>query len=353
MESTKTLLVHQFPLSHVTGVTVMLREILRLIPAVAGGVADYQSFPATIEELLTELDLRHRDSARIVGFNLHIEVQWDFSLALVNWCAQRGIPFWVYIHDYWPHNRANVTALAARDVKLLASTPFVCGALIADGFSAEVVPVGVPLPAGAPPDLLLPRTPKTFASAGRLAPRKRYADIARAFREAAFDAGEGVGLYLRLLPSRVFGSNADAAQLRLLEDEIPAAFRDNGMVRLDHVASTEPFDYAPYFAYICSSSYEGFSMSPIEAAYSGCPPLMSDIAAHRAIADSLFGEQGGDFLYPVEDTPALARLMRDEVATQRRRNLIASHGADIRRTIRSKYSLETTAQALSGLGAAA
>ena len=71
-----------------------------------------------------ELDLRHRDSTRIVGFNLHIEVQWDFSLALVDWCAECGIPLWVYIHDYWPHNYANVASLAARNVRLLASTPF-------------------------------------------------------------------------------------------------------------------------------------------------------------------------------------------------------------------------------------
>ena len=41
-------------------------------------------------------------------------------------------------------------------------------------------------------------------------------------------------------------------------------------------------------------SYEGFSMTPIEAAYTGCPPLMSEIPAHRAIAQTLFPGQAGD-----------------------------------------------------------
>ena len=58
-------------------------------------------------------------------------------------------------------------------------------------------------------------------------------------------------------------------------------------------------------------------MTPIEAAYSGCPPLMSDIPAHRTIAAALFGDGAHEFLFPVGDVAALGHLMRDEIQTGR------------------------------------
>lgn len=350
MESSKLLLVHHFPLSHVTGVTVMIAEILRLFPAAGKGVASYLSFSGTPADLIAELDGKHRDAAAVVGINLHIEVQWEFSLALLSWCRDRGVPAWIYVHDYWPHHHDRIAAVLDRGAKLLASTAFLRDSLAADGYAAEIITVGVPLPEAMPPlpPHPWPTTPLIFASAGRLAPRKRFADIARAFREAAL--GDTAALYLRLLPSHVFPGGDDEEQLRLVVSEIPEEDLRTGRVRLDQEPSVGSFSYSPYFAYVCASSYEGFSMSPIEAAYAGCPPLMSDIPAHRVIADTLFGNRAADFLYPVGDTAALGRLMSDEVATERRREFLAAGSAEIRATITSRWSLANTVRLLAGLG---
>ncbi len=328
----------------------MIAEILRLFPATGEGRADYLSFSGTPTDFTRELDKKHSDATSIIGINLHIEVQWEFSLALLEWCQARCIPVWVYIHDYWPHHFDNVAAVVEMGAKLLASTEFLKDSLAADGYSAEVVTVGVPIPEALPPVHPSPRRtiPMIFASSGRLTPRKRFYDIASAFREAALE--NGAMLYLRLLPSHVFDNREDAEQMRLIEKEIPEDSKETGRVRLDRVPSAGAFDYTPYFAYVCSSAYEGFSMSPIESAYSGCPPLMSDIPAHKVIAQTLFGDRADDFLYPLGDTNALARMMRDEAATERRRQFIAAHSTEIRATIKKRWSLATTAKLLAETG---
>lgn len=346
----RTLLVHHFPLALVSGVTVMIGEILRLFP---GGekATDYFALPDSTAQLAKELEAWRGDIASVVGFNLHIEVKWEMSLALTDWCGKRRIPFWVYIHDYWPHHRDNVAELSRRGCRLLASTPFLRDALAADGFASRIVTVGVPLPAASFPcqPSVWPAGPRVFASAGRLSPRKRFHDIARAFREAAL--GDAARLYLRVLPSQVFSDSDDEAQMRLLTAEIPDAALCSGQVVLDRQPTPAPFDYSPCFAYVCSSSYEGFSMSPIEAAYVGCPSLLSDIPAHQAIARALFGNRAADFLYPAGETAALARLMRDEAANQRRRRCIAENSGMIRQTIETRWSLANTARALAELDA--
>jgi len=328
----------------------MIAEILRLFPAAGKGNAAYLSFSGAPADLIAELDEKHRDAAAVVGINLHIEVQWEFSLALLSWCRDRGIPAWIYVHDYWPHHHDRIAAILARGAKLLASTAFLRDSLAADGYAADIIAVGVPLPDAAPsiPPHPWQTTPLVFASAGRLAPRKRFADIARAFREAAL--GDTAALYLRLLPSHVFAGGDDAEQHRLIVSEIPEEDLRTGRIRLDREPSVGAFSYAPYFAYVCASSYEGFSMSPIEAAYAGCPPLLSDIPAHRVIADTLFGVRAADFLYPMGDTAALGRLMSDEAATERRRELLAAGSAEIRAAIASRWSLANTVRCLAVLG---
>ena len=346
----KLLLVHHFSLSHVTGVTVMIAEILRLFPSIGEGVADYLSFSGTPDDLIRELDEKHSDATSVIGINLHIDVQWEFSVSLLKWCKAHGIPVWIYVHDYWPHHFDNIAAVVEKGAKLLASTTFLQESLAADGYAAEVITVGVPLPEELPPPppSPWPTMPLVFASSGRLSPRKRFYDIVRAFREAALE--DRAILYLRLLPSHVFDSKEDAEQIKLIENEIPKDYEERGSVRLDLVPSACAFDYTPYFAYVCSSAYEGFSMSPIEAAYSGCPPMMSDIPAHQAIAQTLFGDRLHDFLYPLGDTAALAVMMRDEEATGRRREFIAAQSAEIRAVIKARWSLATTAKLLAGLG---
>ena len=343
------LLVHHFPLAHITGVTVMSAEILRYLNAEAKETAAYLSYPPTAEELLARLDRRHTDAAAVIGINLHIEVQWAQSRALLAWCRQRKVPIWIYIHDYWPHHFKRVAALLDQGARLLASTRFIQASLAADGFPAEVLAVGVPLPQAPAPaqPSAWPDGSRCFASAGRLAPRKRFYDIVRAFREAVL--GDRVGLYLRLLPSRVFDSEEDAGQLQLVEKEISPHDRMSGRVRVERTPSAGAFDYTPYFAYVCASSYEGFSMSPIEAAFTGCPPLMSAVPAHRAIAETLFRSRAEDFLYPVGNTKALAALMRHEVQTEQRRRLLARNRDRVRATIEKQWSLAATARRLAAL----
>lgn len=349
MEQSKLLLVHHFSLSHITGVTVMIAEILRLFPSIGAGSASYLSFSGTPDDFTGKLNETHSDATAVIGINLHIEVQWEFSVALLKWCQARGIPVWVYVHDYWPHHFDNIAAIVEMGGKLLASTVFLKESLAADGYAAELVTVGVPLPEESSSVQATARhtTPLIFASSGRLTPRKRFYDIVRAFREAAFE--DRATLYLRLLPSQVFDGTEDARQMHLIKKEIPEGYEETGRVCLDRVPSACAFDYRPYFAYVCSSSYEGFSMSPIEALYSGCPPLMSDIPAHRAIINKLLPDHAEEFLYPLGNTAALTRLMVNEAQTEERRNLIASHQALLRKIIETEWSLAKTARALAGL----
>ena len=90
-------------------------------------------------------------------------------------------------------------------------------------------------------------------------------------------------------------------------------------------------------------------MAPIEAAWCGVPPLMSDIPAHRAIARALVPEHERDFLFGVGDLDGLARLLRDEVASGARRGLLAERRAQIRAVVEERWSLARTAEALAAL----
>lgn len=343
----KLLLVNHFGLGTVCGTTVMFGELLRLAPRSAPEIElAYESYEphASAAGLRARLDAAHRDASCVIAVNAHIEVSWDLSEELFRWCFARGTPAYVYAHDYWPHHKDNLTALTTRfGARLLASTPFVAETLQQEGFSAQVLDVGVPLP-DAWPATGTQASPKVVASVGRLVPRKRLPDIVRAFAESGLDGR--ARLYLRVLPSQVFSPASDGKQLREIEAEIERARLANVVVDRQ---PGEPPDYAAYSAYVCSSSYEGFSMTVIESAFHGCPPLMSDIAPHQRSARALFGERAGDFLYPVGDHHALAGLLRDEITTGRRKALLDARIAAIRATIASRWSLEQTAQALARL----
>lgn len=325
----------------------MFRELLRVAPRSAPEVEfAYQSYEphASSAALLARLDEAHSDTTCVIAVNAHIEVSWDLSEGLFAWCLARGTPAYVYAHDYWPHHKDNVHALTTRlGAQLLASTPFIEEALLRDGFRSQVIAVGVPLP-DVWPAARAPEVPKVVASAGRLVPRKRLPDIVRAFAESGLD--DHTRLYLRLLPSQVFGTASDIDLFREIESEVERAQLTN--VVLDRQPG-EPPDYLAYSAYVCSSSYEGFSMTVIESAFHGCPPLMSDISPHQRTALALFGERAGDFLFPVGDHRALADLMRDEITSGRRKEHLDAHLAEIRATITSRWSLARTARALARL----
>ena len=301
------LLVHQFPLASVTGVTAMLGELLRLLglehPDVPVAYASYDEH-ASPAALRAALEGRYAEAACVVAFNAHIEVAADKSAALFAGCRALGIPSWVYVHDYWPHHRPYLQALVVEHGALvLASTPFLRESLARDGFDAPVLPVGVRLPDRAP-DVPIHHGSKLVASAGRLVPRKRFSDLVRAF--AAARLADHARLYLRVLPSHVYRVEEDDALFAALEAEARRLGLGDS-VTLDRRAR-ETHDYAPYDVYVCASEYEGFSMTVIEAAYHACPPIMSDIAPHRVIARALFGDAAPDHLYPTGDHAALVAI---------------------------------------------
>src|SRR5262249_14394899 len=140
---------------------------------------------------------------------------------------------------------------------------------------------------------------KIIASIGRLLRRKRFPDIVRAFCHAGLH--RTAQLRLTLVRSHVFGTEQDAEQLRLIKHEIEKPGIASSSIQLV-MTPTVPPDYSPLSIYVCASDYEGFSMMPFEAAYSGCPPIVSDIPPHKLMATVLFGERADDFLYPVTDT---------------------------------------------------
>jgi glycosyltransferase involved in cell wall biosynthesis len=321
----------------------MFGELMRLaprsVPEVEIVYASFEALPGT-QELRAWLDAAHTDTCCVVAANAHIEVFWNFSKDLFTWCQAHTVPAYVYAHDYWPHHKDNLLTLTGLGASILASTPSVAATLREAGFRSEVVAVGVPLPE-AWPALRAPASPKCVASVGRLVPRKRFSDLVRAFAESGLDGQ--ARLYLRVLPSHVFSATLDDEQLRAIEAEIERG-RLTGVV-LDRQPGDPP-NYTAYSAYVCASSYEGFSMTVIEAAFYGCPPLMSDIAPHRSSARILFGSRADEFLYPAGDHRALAHLLRDEIVTGWRRQLIGARISDIRATIASRWSLGETARAL-------
>jgi hypothetical protein len=90
-------------------------------------------------------------------------------------------------------------------------------------------------------------------------------------------------------------------------------------------------------------------MTVVEAAFHGCPPLMSAIPPHERTARALFGAAAGDFLFPVGDHQTLAALLRDELATARRKALVDARLPETRATIAERWSLDATTRALAGL----
>jgi glycosyltransferase involved in cell wall biosynthesis len=279
----------------------------------------------------------------VVGVNLHIEVGWKFTVALVEWSERLAIPFCLWIHDYWPHHKKSVRFLTVQhDACLLAATPAIRDALGADGFQAEIVPAGVPLPAGPEVSTVDPvsGSSKAIVVVGRLVPRKRFIDAVRAFSKARLD--RKAAMHLILLPSLVYPAEHDEELIREIRAEAVQGGTSRGSIRIVREPLV-PFDFSSYAVSVRPSDYEGLSMTPIESAYAGCPPLLSDIPPHRAIVEALFVMKPGDFLHPVGDHEALAVLLTDEIGTGRRRAELAARLPEVRETIESRWSLERAA----------
>lgn len=339
----KLLLIHHFPLTSVTGVTVMAAEMLKRIPAAdASSEVSYLAFEgfATTREFEDVLEKNYRDADVVIGANIHIEVYWEFSRVLARWCDRQSVPLCDNVQDYWPQHRENLKELT-RDfgVTLAAASPFIAASLATEGFSSVLTPMGAQLPPGKAP-LDSPR--KVIASVGRLIRRKRLPDIARAFCSAGLD--KCASLSLTLLRSHVFASEQDEEQLSAIISEVERPGVRRQAVNLRFTPQVPP-EYSSQSIYVCASDYEGFSMPPYEAAYCGCAPILSDIPPHRRMAAALFGERAPDFLYPVGAVDILGERLKDEIATGRRQRLVHAELAQIRYTIEEQFSLETTAKA--------
>ncbi len=345
------LLVHQFALNRVTGVRALLSDLMWRIPAVRDGPAVvFESYEGhdDPDTFVRSLSARHDDVTDVVGVNVHIDFRLDYTIGLLDWCEARGRWAHLYVHDYWPKHRDLLASLVARyRCGLLASTEVIRDAMRADGLDALLIQVGVPLDnvERGSLDRRDGGAPKVVGSAGRMVPRKRFEEVVAAFGLAGI-AGHAC-LHLRLVASCVYSGEQDERLVSGIRAE-SERLRLTPSIRIERTP-TRRSDYRSYDVYVCASSYEGFSMMPIEAAYSGCPPLMSDIPAHTAIARTLFADRADDFLFPTGDVRALARSMADEIETGRRAALLRSHLADVRGIVESRWSPRVTAEALAAL----
>lgn len=325
----------------------MITELLSRIPAVDPEIeVSYLSFEGVEEpqKLKDILEKSYTDVVCVIGVNIHIEVFWELSLALAQWCASHSIPLYDNVQDYWPQHWNNLAQLTSElGVLLAGASPFIVDSLVAEGFSANCTPMGAQLPAG---ESSLGRSSKVIASVGRLIRRKRLSDIVRAFCSAGLD--QSATLSLTLLRSHVFAEAQDQEQLLAIMREIERPGVRRNAIQLSFVPTVPP-DYSSYSIYVCASDYEGFSMPPFEAAYCGCALIVSDIPPHRRMAVALFGDRAPDFLYPVGATNVLADRLKDEVATARRQEFVHANRAGIRLTIETRFSLQVTARAFAEL----
>lgn len=342
--------VHQFALENVTGVTCTIAELMKLIPRFAPRfTTNYFSFDNREKSkiLINGLQEKSDKTACIVGINLHVEHRWEQTLAVLKMCEFTATPFLLYVHDYWPKNRNAVRFITETfGAKLLASTEFVCDDLRRDGFKPILAKIGVPLTNMASCDAsphwnsnLIP----SIASVGRFVPRKRFVDIVKAFCYGKLY--KNALLYLKLLPSVVNSQAVDQKQFAQLEEAFRKGEAPPDKVRVERRPSDRQ-DYSGYAIYVAASRYEGFGMTPIEAAYSGCPPILSDIRPHRTTADTLFGSSAKKFLYPTGNYVALAHLLEDELRSGWRRNFIADRLEQIRSYVDEHWSLKCTAREL-------
>lgn len=349
----KILFIHQPSLEYVSGVNIIISELLRLIPSINTSIeAAHLSFEnhKNCDELLESLDKKYKDVSCVIGINLHIEKDWALSIQVVDYYERLNKPIYLYIHDYWPHHYGQVKFLADKFcVSLLSSSQFIKNSLAMDGFESELVRVGISFNNIELDGVFRPisfHAKKIIASSGRIVQRKRFLDILKAFSSEGLS--EKSTLYLRLLPSHVFSVDDDEKMLGELTQEIEANQININSIVIDQFPE-EKHNYYKYDIYVCASDYEGFSMGPIEAAYTGCPPIISDIPAHQSIAKTIFKERYSEFVYPVYDYRRLAELLVDEVNSGRRRKYLESNRDEIQKIIESELSLMSTARIIASL----
>lgn len=338
------LLVHQFGLPTISGLTVTLDELRRQIPLVEAGVTvtslTYEDRdPASLDAFL---DREHGDVTAVIGLNLHIEPGWELTLVLARWCRRRDIPLVVYMHDYWPHHKVNVANLIEElGAHLVAITPAIAEDLRFDGFAARLLPAGVVVPSE---PSYRPRSPRpgTVGAVGRLVPRKRLPDLVSGYCRAS-RPGETT-LEMRVPPSLVYSPGQDEVRLAEIR-EVAQRCPDADSITIDRRPRLG-VHYGMWSVYTSASEYEGLSMTPLEALLHGCPVVLSDIPPHRTIVDAVFPERTFECLFPVGDDTALGDLLSHELRTATRRRDLEARHQEVHELISERWSLANTARQL-------
>jgi glycosyltransferase involved in cell wall biosynthesis len=349
----KVLFVHHHSLECISGVNIILSELFRLIPSINTSIeVVYLSLDkySSSHELLDSIHKVHKEISCLIGANLHIENNWELSIKMLDYYYRINKPLYIYIHDYWPHHCDQVKFLIDKfGARLLSSSRYIRNLLTIDGFESELAQVGMSLNNIELGSIIPNRSSpskKIIASSGRIVQRKRFLDIIRAFSyESLYETSI---LYLRVLASHVHSSDDDEAELNKLREEINADELVKNSIVIDQNLEKK-HNYNKYDIYVCASNYEGFSLTPIESAYSGCPPIISDIPPHQDIAKVVFKDRFSDFIYPVYDYKKLGHLLKDEVYSARRQKYLDSNKNQIQRTIESEFSLMSAAKTIASL----
>lgn len=184
-----------------------------------------------------------------------------------------------------------------------------------------VIPNGVALPAASlrrtHPDGAL-----VFATAARISPQKRMAELIAAFRMALPDLPDAV---LRIAGGVETGAEAHAAELRELAAGLPVEW-------LGEIPDLAGF-HAGCDGFVMISDPAGCPNASLEALAAGLPVIATDVGgASEQVIDGVNGR-----LVPARDVPAFARAMVDLAADPVGR---AAMSAAAREHIRLNFTLE-------------
>lgn len=344
------LFLHHSKVNSVTGVDVVIRAFMKYFSNPSSGcTCEYMSYDEFNKSAVS--DTSYPDSHIIVASNPHIELGFDTAHNAMKLLANNDVISIVLIHDYSLDNRqALCKILRDSNSKLLATGEYIDTALRSSGFDSERIGLGIDIKRiracletqnvkSAEPfkEQRLP----TIMSTGRIVQRKGFRQLAEVFGRQ--EINKHANLYLQLVdcPGKTLDYTNEC--YKSIVNELIAIDSRRFTV---HRNKKSHVNYGVASLYVCASSYEGFSMTPIEAAYCGVPPLMSDIYPHKLISHELFGSRGEDFLFKCNDNEDLSKRLLHEIKTNELSNYLHDRIVSVRRHIEEEFSLDNSAKNL-------